>query len=42
LLSEKEVEEFDEWLENMADRLDQWASAIVNEVMKAASAMQKS
>ena len=42
LLSEKEVEEFDEWLDNMADRLDQWASAIVNEVMKAASAMQKS
>ena len=38
--TEKEVEDFDIWLESMADRLDQWGNVIIQEVMKCAKEMQ--
>ena len=37
----KQIDSFDEWIDQMADRLDQWATAVTGEVMKAAAAMQK-
>ena len=35
-----QIDELDVWIEAMADRLDQWATTVTNEVMKAAAAMQ--
>jgi len=37
----KQIDSFDEWIDQMADRLDQWATAVTGEVRKAAAAMQK-
>ena len=39
--NKKQIDELDDWLDTMADRLDQWATAVISEVMKAAAAMQK-